>query len=49
MQTDDDPIAVYPVQNDGVHAIQRMALACAQLYRRIEQTAKGELPFVQKE
>jgi hypothetical protein len=49
MQSEEDPRIFYPVQNDSVHAVQRMALSCVQMWRDIEQTATGMRGFDQEE
>ncbi|KAI4687223.1 uncharacterized protein J4E84_005595 [Alternaria hordeiaustralica] len=49
MESEASPIDVYPVQNDDIHACQRMALACAQMRRQIEQAASGQRPFDQEQ
>ncbi|KAF7675803.1 hypothetical protein GT037_006522 [Alternaria burnsii] len=49
MESEEDPRIVHPVQNDGVHAVQRMALSCAQMRRDVENTAAGVRGFDQKE
>ncbi|KAI4669085.1 uncharacterized protein J4E79_001128 [Alternaria viburni] len=47
MESDVSPIEVYPVQMDGRYAVQRTALACAQMYRQVEKAASGQRPFDQ--
>ena len=49
MKSEESPIDVYPKQSDNIHAVQRTALACAQLYRQVERAASGQWPFDQEQ
>ena len=48
MKLEESPIDVYPKQSDNIHAVQRTALACAQLSRQVER-ASGQWPFDQEQ
>jgi len=49
MKSEACPIDVYPEQSDDIHALQRTALACAQLCRQVERAASGQWPFDQEQ
>jgi hypothetical protein len=48
MGSDEDPCTRYPLQEDGIHAMQRMALAICQLYRRTQKTVFDGSRYTQK-